>query len=430
MAGSELNIWYINHYAGFPGTVQHTRPQALAEHWSRAGHRPTIFFASNHHMRHGPHRDEPCRDEAGIRFVALPAPAYSGNGVGRLLNIGGFVRSVNRLSGSDGADHSTPDAIIVSSPHPFAIYPAARLARRHQAVLVFETRDLWPLSITEITRMSKLHPFVVLCAHAERFACRNADLVASLLGGAEPHFRDRGLPPGRFLHVPNGIEADTPVVDPPVTAHGRRAAGQIDAWRSEGRVILIHPGAQGEPNALDRLLGAIAALDTATASRLGVLLVGHGSETAKLRAAVDALERGGVLMVEPVPKQEALWLTRNSDIGYAGARDRPGLYRYGISFNKILDFMAAGLPIILPLKAEHDPVSASGCGLKTRSDQPADIADAIVELIEAGPEVRKAMGDRGRAYARQHLTYDIISRHYAAALEEILARRRPGGAEK
>jgi glycosyltransferase involved in cell wall biosynthesis len=407
-----MNIWYFNHYASFPGIGKFSRAHHLGRAWTRGGHVTTVFVARWHHQL-GTEIQESETTVDGVRYVALKARRYRGNGIGRIFNMMDYCVAMTRLGTRH--DIAKPDLIIVSSPHPFAVVPALRLATRTGAKLVFEVRDLWPLSIVEVNGTSPWHPFVLLCGYVERLAYRRSDLAASLLGGAEPYMRSRGLAPGKFVHVPNGIDTTgTPGLTSDV---GRQAAALIDVWHGQGRIVVIHPGAQGVPNALDRLVDAIAMLNSqAYEHRLGVLLVGEGGRTPALKEQVRDLGLENVAFFPPVPKTDALYLTSQSDIGYAGGRFLGSLYRYGTSFNKVVDFMHLGLPVVLPFTAEHDPAHAAGCGVAVENDSAAAIAEALMKLADSAPEIRKDLGRRGQVYVNENLTYETIARRYLDAV--------------
>src|SRR5690606_13536494 len=142
----------------------------------------------------------------GARYVAIPARRYLGNGLGRILNMWDFSTGLRAAGLKLGQSEARPDAIVVSSPHPFSIFAAHALARKYRARLVFEIRDIWPLSLTEILGVSRWHPFVQLCAFAERFALQKAQLIASVLPRADRYLADRGYGDKPFLWVPNGME--------------------------------------------------------------------------------------------------------------------------------------------------------------------------------------------------------------------------------
>jgi len=87
-------ILLVNQYAGSPRDGMEYRPYYLAREWVRAGHRVQIVAAAYSHVRT---RQPVVTGEAqgelidGIAYRWLPAPAYTGNGIGRVKNIWAFL---------------------------------------------------------------------------------------------------------------------------------------------------------------------------------------------------------------------------------------------------------------------------------------------------------------------------------------------------
>lgn len=145
-----LHIVLIAHFAGSPQHGMVYGHYYLSREWVQAGHRVTIVAAAYAHTRFKQpqaryHLVEEYID--GIRYLWVPTFRYSpGSKFGRVLNILSFVFrcSVVRLPIRNA------DVVICSSHYPFAIHPAYRMARRLNAKLVFEVRDLWPLTLVEL----------------------------------------------------------------------------------------------------------------------------------------------------------------------------------------------------------------------------------------------------------------------------------------
>ncbi len=413
-----MNIWYIHPYAGGPGVGRFYRPWHLGRAWAELGHTTTVFTADYHHLLDRDDIQPPDRDVAGVRYAALPAGRYKGNGLDRILNMWRFCRSLREAGGRVSRDLPKPDAIIVSSPHPFTIYPARALAKRFGARLVFEVRDLWPLSITEINGTSKWHPFVWLTGIAERYAYRNAEIVASLLPGVENYIKERGLAYRGFIWVPNGVETglrSTP--ETPKSVEGQRLAAIIEGWKREARKVIIHPGAMGPPNGLDRLIEAAALLNArGIGNSFSVLLLGGGVSRPQLEALAAAKALPNLAFGGPVPKAEAQYLIGKSDLGYTGGLNHARVYRYGMSFNKIMDFASAGLPMIMPFDAYENPVTRFNLGGCAHDATPSSIAEAIERALIGS---RSGIDARDLASFMSEYDYRQIAQNYIAALSGI-----------
>lgn len=406
-----MNILLINHYAGSIRHGMEYRPFYLAREWVRMGHRVDIIAASYAHVRtvqpevHGAVTREVVED---VHYTWLKTPAYSGNGIGRVRNMLSFTGQLTRYSG-DLAQLHRPDVVIASSTYPLDNYPAKRIARAAGARLVYEVHDLWPLSPMELGEMSPRHPFIMLMQWAENFAYKNCDRVISMLPCARSHMMEHGLEPGKFHHVPNGIDVEEWCqnhIDIP--AEHKQA---LDRLRVGGRFLVCYAGAHGPANALDRLLEAAELL---RGSQVHFVLVGQGPEKDNLIRLAEGLDN--VEFLPPVPKACIPDLLERMDALYIGLAHTP-LFRFGISPNKLMDYMMAAKPIIQSIDAGNDLVRDSGCGISVSSEHPQAIADAILSLVNTNPSEREAMGKRGREYVLEHHDYAVLAKRFLEALE-------------
>jgi glycosyltransferase involved in cell wall biosynthesis len=407
-----MNILLINHYAGSVRHGMEYRPYYLAREWVRLGHRVTIVASSESHVRtQSPRLDGAPRlaeTIAGIDYLWLATPPYRGNGLARVRNMAAFVLRL-REAGAELAARLRPDVVIASSTYPLDIWPAHRIARLAGARLLFEVHDLWPLSPMELGGHSRWHPFIMLLQAAENFACRRADAVVSILPRVREHLEAHGMAPSKLHLVPNGVdpgewETEAPALTDPLAATLREL-------RRQGKFVVGYAGTHGIANALETLLDAAARLRDRP---VAFVLVGAGPDKPALIR--QAVERGlaNVHFFDPVPKAQVPALLQGVDLAYIGWRRQP-LYRFGISPNKLIDYMMAARPILHAVEAGNDPVAEAGCGLTVPPEDPQAVADGIVNLLALGPECRTVLGQRGRRYALAHHTYPVLGRRFLNA---------------
>jgi glycosyltransferase involved in cell wall biosynthesis len=410
-----MNILLINHYAGSVRHGMEYRPYYLAREWVRLGHRVTIVASSESHIRSqapalgGTARLRETID--GIDYVWLATPPYRGNGAARVRNMLAFVLRLWR-EGPQLAAALAPDVVIASSTYPLDIWPAHRIARRAGARLLFELHDLWPLSPMELGGHSRWHPFIMLLQAAENFACRRADAVVSILPRVREHLEAHGMAPDKLHLVPNGV-------DPDEWQDGRRAdaalppaLGQtLDALHTQGKFVVGYAGTHGISNALGTLLEAAARLQ---GSPVAVVLVGSGPEKPALLRRAAELGLANVHFFDPVPKAQVPALLRRFDLAYIGWRRQP-LYRFGISPNKLIDYMMAARPVLHAVEAGNNPVADAGCGLTVAPEDPQAVADGILALQALGRDGRAALGQRGRAFALANHTYPVLGQRFLTA---------------
>jgi glycosyltransferase involved in cell wall biosynthesis len=407
-----MNILLINHYAGSVRHGMEYRPYYLAREWVRLGHRVTIVASSESHVR----TQAPSMAGAprlmetidGIDYLWLATPPYRGNGLARVRNMAAFVLRLRKV-GTELAAQLQPDVVIASSTYPLDIWPAHRIARLAGARLLFEVHDLWPLSPMELGGHTRWHPFIMLLQAAENFACRRADAIVSILPRVREHLEAHGMAPSKLHLVPNGVdpaewEAQTSALPDPLD-------GALRALRRDGKFVVGYAGTHGIANALETLLEAAARL---RGQPVAFVLVGAGPDKPALVRQAALLGLDNVHFFDPVPKAQVPALLRNVDLAYIGWRRQP-LYRFGISPNKLIDYMMAARPILHAVEAGNDPVAEAGCGLTVAPEDPQAVADGILHLLALAPECRTALGQRGRRYALAHHTYPVLGRRFLNA---------------
>jgi glycosyltransferase involved in cell wall biosynthesis len=417
-----MNILYLNHYAGSPRHGMEFRPYYLAREWVRNGHAVRMIAAAFSHVRARqptaagglPLRAPLDEDIDGIRYTWYPAPAYVGNGLGRVRNIWAFLRQVWRDSARIAREFR-PDVVIASSTYPMDIWVARRIARLSKARLVFEVHDLWPLSPIELGGMSPGHPFIRLCQAAEDAAYRDANVVVSMLPKVHDHMAAHGLDLRKLCIVPNGISPDEWAAEPQPLEPTIQAF--IDEQRRAGRTVVGYAGSQGTPNALDVLVDAAAQLRD---EPFAFVLVGDGHESAALRAQAAAARLPHFAAFPPIPKAQIPSFLAHIDVAYIGWQRVP-IYRFGIAPNKLMDYMMAGCVVLHSVDAGNDPVRDAGCGLSVPPGDPAAVAEGLRRLAEATSAERAEMGRRGRDYVRIHHVYPVLAARFLDAATQASA---------
>jgi glycosyltransferase involved in cell wall biosynthesis len=410
-----MNILLVNHYAGSLRHGMEYRPYYFGREWARMGHHVTIAAASASHVRSIPPRTRgmitrEMVDE--IQYLWLKTPPYYGNGITRAINIFTFVGQLllhqNRISRT-----AKPDVVIASSTYPLDVIAARAIARRSHAKLVFELHDLWPLSPVELGGMSRYHPFILLMQWAEDYACRHAAHVVSILPKTKAHLMQHGMAAEKFEYIPNGIDAEEwqGVMGELPEEHETA----ISRARSGGYFLVGYTGAHGLANALDPLV------DTAFRIQeypVRFLLIGQGPEKKNLMLKVQSRGQQNVIFLPPVGKPAIPKTLQNMDALYIGLKCNP-LFRFGVSPNKMMDYMMAAKPVINAVRAGNDLAADSGCGISVSPEDPAEIARAILGIMNLPQKDRNEMGERGRAYVLANHNYRVLAGQFIAALGKI-----------
>ena len=403
------SVWILNHYAALPSEAGGTRHIELARRLVSRGFDVTLISSAFRHasrtLADTQGRAFIVVDHEGVRIVRLRSRTrYAANGGARILNMIEFaVRAWwagrSRFRGAA----PRPDVIVGSSPHLLTPLAAQRLARRFRVPFLFEVRDLWPETFVALGLFGRGHPVVRLLRRLERRLYRRADRIITLLPEAWRYICEAGVRREDIVWIPNGAAV------PEVTE------GMKDT-RAAAQLTVMYVGAHGRANAIEELLTAAQIVERGD-RRVRFVLVGDGPVKATLVQQTKRLGLQNLEFRDPVPKHHVPALSREADILVALLEDS-ALYQYGISLNKLFDYMAAGKPVILAGRVAFDYVEKAQCGITVPPRDANALAQAIGELADLPEAARRAMGERGRAYAREHHDWNTLAERVASALRE------------
>ena len=410
-----MNILYICHYAGAPKYGGADRIYHIAREWVKLGHNVMILAASYTHVQfiHPVEVKKKVYENIdGIKYVWYPTPKYNKNGFGRFKNIVSFLIQVYRDS-KHIAKNFMPNVVIASSIYPMDIWPARRIAGKSRAKLIFELHDLWPLSPIVFGGMSPKHPFILLCKKAEKDCYKYSDKVVSLLPCVHEYVRKFNYDLNNLIIISNGIVEEDWLPESIVNISNQHLKSFLDKEIQEGNVIVGYTGAFGKANALEYL---IEAADILRDKHIAFVLVGDGLEKESLVKKVDELKLKNVFFFNFIPKREIPDLLNYVDIAYIGWQD-VFIYKYGISPNKLMDYMMAGKAILHSVNTGNDIVSEVGCGVTVAPACSRMIAEGILRLASLSSKEREAMGRKGRNYVLENQTYALLAKKFLDAIQ-------------
>ncbi len=405
-----MNIWIFNQYAHPSDLPGGTRHYDLGRELVQRGHQVLIFATSFHHYLHRETRLQPGEKWKievvdGIKFVWLRTPPYQRNDWRRVRNMVVFaLRSwwLGCRLPKIAPEIGKPDVVVGSSVHLLTPLAAYWVARHYRVPFVMEVRDLWPQTIIDMGELSANHPITKVLQALERFLYRRAKKIITLLPRADKYITACGIPQEKIVWIPNGVDLS-------------RFEGLEPYVPSENGLKVVYLGAHGKANVLDTVIQAAKILQDRGYCEIQFIFIGDGPEKPRLMALAEELGLRNVEFHDPVPKSEAPKKLGDAHVTLLTLQDLP-LYNYGISFNKLFDYLAASKPLILAGRPANNPVKEAHCGFTVPPRNPEALAEAVIKLYQMSPEERAEMGKRGREYVEKY--HDI--RKLAMQLESVL----------
>ena len=391
------HITIINQYIGSPYHGMEYRHYYLAKHLIKRGYKVTLVSGSYSHLFSSPPNIE---GRVGretiddIEYIWIKVPGYrSSKSFGRVWNMLCFAFGLSLLK-----KEIPPSHIIVSSPSLFPVMTGYRLSRKFKTKFLFEIRDIWPLTLVELSGMRRTHPLIKFMEYFERFGYRHADKVVSLLPNAKSHFVAKGMAEEKFVYLPNGIETEM-----------KKEAPLSDELRRKiplKKFTVAYAGTLGIANNLDLLLDAAVLLKRR--EEIHFILLGNGGEKERLlsRAKREGLEN--VTFIDAVSKDQVSSFLAEIDVAFISLLPEK-IFRFGVSPNKVFEYMYAKKPVIWAIDAGNNPVDEAKCGLTLPSQSADGLKQVILSMYSMRKETLGQMGQNGYNFVIKYHAYSSLS---------------------
>ena len=405
-----MKVWILNHYAGEYYRDKAWRHYWIAKYLKRMGHEPVVFCSNAAHGSEGElyyDTDElwhvHMAEEIDVPFVFVKSRPYAGNGKSRILNMVDFYR--NTLRSADGAAKrfGRPDIIYASSVHPLALVAGSRIARRFGIRCVCEVRDLWPLSLVVFSGLKEGSLLTRLLYRGEHWIYQKADELVFTFNNGKQYILDKGwekdVSLDKIHYINNGIDLD-----------GYEEKVQTGAFPDEDldgdAFTNVYAGAMGPPNQINQIVDAAMELQRRNVQGVRFILFGAGMCRDEEEDRCRRCSLSSVVFKGTIEKRKVPYALSRADATIVMI-EPSGLVKYGISENKIFDYLAARKPIICNDESIRSVVGDSDC---VSVDE--NVADAVEKMLHMDrAEYARACQSAGalvEQYAFEHLTKQFI----------------------
>ena len=391
-----MRIWLINHYAVPPRYYPLARQNYFAKYLMRAGHEVTIFAASTVHNSdlNLIEDDTPYREDVvdGVHYVLIRCKSYHGNGVSRILNMLEFARKLPSVCDK----YPRPDAIVATSMPPMSCAAGIKLARKYGCRGIAEIADLWPESIVAYGIAGPRNPAVLYLRRLEKWIYTKSDAVVFTMEGAYDYIKEQhwesAVPRSKVHYINNGVDLE-------LFDYNREHFKAEDKDLEDPETFkVVYTGSIRRVNGLGLLLDAAKAVKD---PRVRFLIWGDGDEREALQQRVRDEHIDNVIFKGRVEKKFVPSIVSRADVNIAHCISTP-VDRYGISFNKMFEYFAAGKIVLSDFPTEYNPALQCHAGITVEEASAPNIAEAIEHLAALPEQERTLYEQNSRAAAHKY----------------------------
>lgn len=399
---SRGNIWFISKYIAVPSdSAPGARGFELMREVVSAGYEVTLFAASPNHLTTTPEFPGRFLVETvdGVRICWIRTLDF--RGAKSLRRILSWIHFELLLLFLPKRRFGRPDVVVASSLSLLSILTGIVFKRRYRARLIFEVRDIWPLTIQEEGDFSPKNPFVRALGLVERIGYRNADEIVGTMPNLGQHVGEV-LGYSRTTHcIPMGIAERT------VDALEPLPDGYREDYLVHDRFTIGYAGTIGITNALEPFFQAAAQL--AEDPSLQFVLIGDGGLLKDYRDRYAHLPN--LTFAPKIPRGAVASALAELDLLYLSVH-KSRVWDYGMSLNKLMDYMLAAKPVIASYDGYPSMINEAKCGTFVPAGDAAALTEEIRRYAALSADERSEIGQRGRSWLLETRPYRILAEDY------------------
>lgn len=377
------NIWIVNHYADPPNIGKFNRHYNFAKNLKKMGYNVKIFTASTIHTtqinmisNETPYKEEQFN---GVDYVFLKTSSYEDNGFKRIINILQYFFKALFIPTKFGK----PDLVFASAPHSLAWIAGYRQAKKYNAKFITETRDLWPETFVAMGKMTKKNIIAQILYKIERWMYEKSDIILFTLPGGIDYVRKLGIDTSKVAYINNGIVLDD------FNSNKENFVFKDKDLSNKENFNVVFSGAIGRANDLGRVIRAFELIQNRGFSDIKFLIFGDKGERKELEKYVKDHNIENVIFKGWVNKQQVPSILSQSNLQVLSLAHLPQLFKYGLSPNKLFEYLASGKPVISNVECGYDLLKKYNCGLTVKGDSEEEMANGIIyfyKLFKEKPE--------------------------------------------
>jgi glycosyltransferase involved in cell wall biosynthesis len=241
----------------------------------------------------------------------------------------------------------------------------------------------------------------------EKFAYKNADKVISLLPKAKEYFEKQGMQKDKFKYLPNGIEIEQ--------EKNMHVVQNIEYKIPVEKFIIGYSGTIGIANNLDYLIDAAEMMKEN--DEIHFVLLGDGGEKKRLQGRVEQLSLINVTFLDAVTKNEVAGFLKQIDVAFISLLPEK-IFRFGVSPNKVFDYMYAKKPIIWAIEAGNNLVKEANCGVSVPINDALKLKEKILKLKKLQKDELEKLGQNGYNFVNKNHGYKMLARKLIKIVEE------------
>ncbi len=404
-----MRIIYLSKYFDVPSDYEiGSRGFHLMKGLSELGHTVTVFTTVTPHLYKeyptNKRYDKLVYDHLEVTFVKVNK-FPRGFSVKRALS---WIFFEIRVLAYLFKKSEKPDVVIASSLSLMSVLSALVCKIIFRSKVIFEVRDIYPLTLVAEGWMKKTNPLVLGLGIVEYLGYRFSDHIIGTMANLKEHVKKRVKNPPPVSCIPMGVSK----------AHLESHQIEADSYSfiPPHKFIIGYAGSMGVANDIDLIIQVARELK---GTRAHFVFVGDGPLKEEYVALTNEIEN---ITIGPVlPKRKVAGFLKSTDALIFSARPSPR-WKYGQSLNKLIDYLLASKPILALYEGYDDMLEECGASFVVPPFNAKKAAKVVIELMKMDQIELDKLGINGKDWLLKERAYSRLSDEYNLIVESLQYR--------
>lgn len=423
-------IWIIDHYSSEPVYGGISRQYDFARELGRKGFRVVVIASGFCHFTHnyitvGKRTVRVSRLSGNVYYVYLKISGYELNhSVGRARSMIDFMQKVLKYESVIAEKYGKPDVVTGCSVHPLAWVSAYKISRKYKIHFIAEVRDFWPRIWVASGERKAYDPMVLFFKAIQSWAFKRADrIIYSMYHGDKYLCGELGIDASKVCLIGQPMDCrrfDENACNISLLTEEIRnftGIGRFDETYNDKPFICTFTGYYMVYEGVYVMLEAQKILER-KGLPVKMVFAGSGQEKEGMMKYVQKNGLHNVLISDRISKEAVPALISHSDIcmAHLEVKGHPEVYKYGVSKNKINEYLYSGACTLYGFLDKDDEVAASGGGMIFEPYNALDLAARIEEIYNKPYSERKKYGENGRSYIYSNRRVEVLAERMTEVL--------------
>ena len=307
-----------------------------------------------------------------------------------------------------------PDTIIVSSLSLLTVINGLILKRKFKnSSIIFEVRDIWPLTLMEEGGYSKYHPAVLFLGFIEKLGYKYYDAIVGTMPNLSEHVENVLNKKVANVHcIPFGVYPSDYLLNNSLILKDDKFIKLKN--KTQNSFTIGYAGSIGLSNGLETFVQAIKELQYL--KKINIIFLGEGASKDKFEKELSNCSN--VTFTGRVEREHVKYYLDLCDVLFIATLPSK-VWNFGWSLNKMIDYMISGKPVIAEYDGYRSMINEAESGFFVKSRNVSGLKNKIIELYNMDSKNLKKIGDKGKDWIIKNRSWEKISSDYLRVINQL-----------